>query len=104
MSISDLIKQCTGFEWDEGNLRKNWIKHGISAEESEEVFISHPVIFSKDEAHSHAEERYIALGQTLMNRELFISFTVRNFKIRIISARPQSERERKSYARAKANT
>ena len=104
MNISELVRQCSGFEWDEGNLKKNWNKHSVSAEEIEEVFSSYPILFSRDDKHSQHEQRYVALGRTLGLRELFVSFTVRNLRIRVISARSQSEKERKSYAKAKTNS
>src|SRR5437763_8748687 len=97
MEISKLIAQCDGFQWDKGNLEKNCKKYDVQVLEAEEVFRSNPAIFKKDEKHSHAEERYNALGLTSHGRELFISFTVRNSKIRVISARPMSDKERKEY-------
>jgi hypothetical protein len=43
--------------------------------------------------HSLSENRYYALGRTNMNRLLFAVFTVRDDKIRIISARDMTEGE-----------
>ena len=97
MEISELINQCDGFEWDKGNLEKSWIKHRVEALEAEDIFRSHQALYFKDEKHSINEERYSALGLTSKGRELFVSFKVRNSKIRIISARPMNERERKIY-------
>ncbi|MBU1071048.1 BrnT family toxin, partial [Patescibacteria group bacterium] len=43
------------------------------------------------------EKRFRSLGRTNKNRKLFISYTIRNQKIRIISARDQNKKERRIY-------
>ena len=40
MDAYDRLAACTGFDWDEGNLLKNWEKHGVTAAECEEVFFN----------------------------------------------------------------
>ncbi|MEW6407048.1 MAG: BrnT family toxin, partial [Chloroflexota bacterium] len=52
-----------------------------------------------DTKHSHREKRYYCLGQTNANRWLFVAFTFRKNKIRVISARDMSPKERRVYAR-----
>jgi uncharacterized DUF497 family protein len=94
---ADIISPADGFEWDEGNIKKNWEKHQISHIECEEIFFNSPIIVKKDEAHSTAEERYFVLGKTESNRLLFIVFTMRGSKIRIISGRDMSRKEKKIY-------
>ncbi|MGH2582695.1 MAG: BrnT family toxin [Anaerolineales bacterium] len=86
-----------GFEWGESNREKNWEKHGVSASECEEVFFNLPLILREDIAHSQNEPRYYALGQTGMGRGLFIVFTICRDKVRVISARGMSRKERKIY-------
>ena len=90
----------TGFEWDEGNQDKNWLKHQVSNGECEEVFFNVPLIIADDTKHSQIEQRYFALGQSNNGRRLFISFAVRAGKIRVISARDMHRQERKVYAEA----
>ena len=94
-------KQClkseAGFEWDGGNIAKNWDKHDVSAGECEQIFFNKPLIVKRDRRHSTLENRYYVLGRTNMNRLLFAVFTVRNDKIRIISARDMTESEIKRY-------
>ena len=97
MSIIDRIISCTGFQWDEGNVLKNWKKHKVSALESEQVFFNRPLLGSPDASHSDQEDRFYILGQTDKGRKLFIVFTVREQKIRVISARPMSKKEQKKY-------
>jgi uncharacterized protein len=96
-AIASLIAACKGFEWDEGNRYKNWISHGVSEIEAEEVFVSRPLRLSDDEKHSQLEDRYAVLGKTKKNRTLFVAFTIRRDKIRVISARDMSEKDREEY-------
>jgi len=100
MDIYKKLEKCTGFQWDEGNIEKNWLKHGVSPAESEQIFFSLPLIACDDIKHSGQENRYYALGKTDTNRFLFVVFTVREDQIRIISARDMNKKERqvcKSY-------
>jgi len=97
-----IINDIIGFDWDEGNLNKNWIKHQVSNAECEEIFFNMPLLVADDRKHSQNEERYYALGRTNKGRELFIAFTLRNEKIRVISARDMSKNEREYYAKANA--
>lgn len=87
----------TGFEWDDGNRDKNWEKHKVSNSECEEVFFNLPLMLQPDETHSQNEARYYVLGQTNAGRRLFIVFTIREERIRIISARDMNKRERMIY-------
>ena len=88
------LRDITGFDWDEGNFNKNWIKHQVANGECEEVFFNLPLLLHPDPAHSQTERRYYLLGQTNAARRLFIAFTLRDNKIRVISARDMSEKER----------
>ena len=95
--MSGLIKNCEGFLWDEGNIDKNWIKHKVNHLECEEIFFNLPLLTSDDVKHSSTEKRYYALGKSKADRFLFISFTIRNKLIRVISARDMNKKERKIY-------
>ena len=86
-----------GFEWDKGNIQKNWETHGVAFLECEEVFFNQPLIIQGDEVHSQEEIRYYVLGQTDRERRLFIVFTIRNKKIRVISARDMNRKEKIIY-------
>ena len=86
-----------GFEWDENNREKNWEKHQVSTGECEEVFFNLPLLLSMDPAHSQMEPRSFILGQTDSGRLLFIAFTIRDDRIRVISARDMSRKERAIY-------
>jgi len=89
-----------GFDWDEGNLTKNWEWHQVSSMECEEVFLNIPLLLADDTRHSSGEVRYYVLGQTNAGRLLFIAFAVRGTLIRVISARPMSGKERQIYGEA----
>ncbi|MBS1517939.1 MAG: BrnT family toxin [Bacteroidetes bacterium] len=92
------LKDIEGFEWDKGNLDKNSGKHGVINKECEEVFKNSPLYINHDILHSSKkEQRYQALGKSDSGRNLFISFTIRKNRIRIISARDMSKTERKKY-------
>ena len=92
------------FEWDEGNLDKNYKKHGVTPEEVEEVFLDENLGIVPDIKHSGSEVRLIALGKTKNDRSLFVVFTNRKEKIRIVSVRRMHRKEVLKYERAKNNT
>ena len=96
----DLAK-ITGFDWDEGNARKNE-KHGVTAAEAEQVFFNVPLLMVADTKHSEKEPRFHALGKTVNERRIHITFTLRDAgqKIRVISARDMHRRERNVYDQA----
>lgn len=84
------------FDWDPGNI-EHIKKHKVSRAECEEVFLGKEPVITEDETHSQKEERYRIFGQTSGGRLLFMIMTIRNNKIRIISARDQNKKERKEY-------
>lgn len=88
----------TGFNWDDGNRRKN-DKHAVSAAEAEQVFFNAPLLLLADLAHSQFEKRVHALGKTDQGRLLHITFTLRDQGrlIRVISARDMHRKERAVY-------
>ncbi len=91
--------EWTGFEWDRGNRGKN-ATHRVSDDECEEVFFNLPLVLGPDEAHSQQEVRYYVLGHTNTGRRLFLAFTMRGTRIRVISARDMTRRERRAYDEA----
>jgi uncharacterized DUF497 family protein len=92
-----LFPEFEGFDWDEGNRQKNWARHHVTWWECEEMFFNQPLYVLPDPRHSQTEPRYYALGLTSLDRPLFVVFTRRKKKIRIISAREMSKKERKAY-------
>lgn len=96
----DLLQECAGFQWDEGNAEKNWIRHQVSRAECEELFLNEPLIVAPDVKHSGSQTRFYPLGQTDEGRLIFAVFTIRDRLIRVISARDMNKREEKEYERA----
>ncbi len=95
------LTDITGFDWDEGNARKN-DKHNVSMAEAEQVFFNQPLLVLEDSKHSNQEPRFHALGKSDDKRQLHITFTLRQAgeKIRIISARDMHKKERAIYEKA----
>ena len=91
------------FKWDEGNIDKNWLCHQVHNQECEEVFFDNTKKLLNDVLHSGKEERYIILGKTNRSRLLFVVFTIRKDKIRIISARDLNKKEKHLYEKAIKN-
>ena len=92
-----MLDETDGFEWDEGNILKNWEKHSVSDLEAEQGFFNQPLLVYSDDQHSESENRWYVLGKTDAQRPLFVVFTLRGTKIRVISARDMSRKERKIY-------
>jgi uncharacterized DUF497 family protein len=96
--LSEFFQDIAGFQWDEANASKNWTPHEISQTEAEQVFLNRPVVVT--DARPGTEARWVAFGRTDGNRLLTVVFTIRGPRLRVISARPMSRRERKSHDQA----
>ena len=83
------------FEWDENKNRLNKQRHKISFETAVNVFRDPLCIELYDDVHSYGEQRYIAIGR--VGEVLFVVFTERHDKIRIISARIATAYEKEIY-------
>lgn len=87
------------FDWDQGNIEKNYLKHHITPDVAEEAFADESLLTFPDPTHSQTELRYHLIGKDKSGDILFISYTIRGKKIRVISARLASKKERKVYAK-----
>jgi hypothetical protein len=92
-----IIDSPNEFLWDKGNKEKNFLKHKVTDQESEESFFDQKKKIFKDVLHSNNEDRYILLGKSKGGRILFIVFTLRQGKVRVISARDLNRKERHLY-------
>lgn len=95
------LNKVTGFLWDKGNIDKSYKKHGTSPNETEEIFLDENVKIKKDVKHQQQEKRFIAIGKTTEEKILFVVFTIRYDKIRVISARKANKKEREVYQKGK---
>jgi uncharacterized protein len=87
------------FEWDSGNPTKSLQKHGATCEEAEEVFTEREFVpLGEQYQPPLLEPRFATLGKAANGKLLFVAFTIRKQAIRVISARPMNEKERKFYA------
>jgi len=93
------VDQIIGFQWDQGNARKNVDKHDVSQSEAEQVFFNEPLLIVDDVKHGQSEPRFHALGVTTSGRRLHVTFTLReeNTMVRVISARDMHRKERARY-------
>lgn len=85
------------FEWDDEKARANVAKHGVTFEEAATVFGDPFSATVYDPNHSHDEDRYLTMGMSSDGRVILVSHTDRDDRIRIISARVATKRERKAY-------
>ena len=88
-----VFREQLAFEWDKGNTDKNFKKHKVRNEECEEVFFDPGKRVLRDPLHSDREKRFIVIGQTKRQRILFIVFTTRRKRVRVISARDLNAKE-----------
>jgi len=94
------LEQFTGFQWNEGNIDKNLLKHQVQNWECEQIFFNEPLIVLDDPKHSLSEKRLAAFGQTDAGRLLIIIFTKREKLLRVISARDMNRKEKKFYEKS----
>jgi uncharacterized DUF497 family protein len=85
------------FEWDDDKSDSNQTKHGISFVEAASVFNDDLGILSSDPTHSLGEDRFLLIGVSLERRILIVVHVERSERIRIISARAATPRERRDY-------
>jgi len=94
------IENIIGFDWDDGNIHKNEEKHSLKWTTIEEVFFNKPLLVVEDFKHSMDECRCVALGKNNFDDLITVVFTIRKKRIRVISARTMSKKERIIYAKA----
>jgi uncharacterized DUF497 family protein len=85
------------FEWDSAKATANLAKHGVSFEEASTVFADPLSVTTPDPRYSRGEERFAILGLSGRGRLLAVYHTERGARIRIISAREATRRERTDY-------
>jgi len=102
--LGDLLAGLAGFEWDDGNSDKNWRRHEVRQAETEQALLNTPLVVGAASKHRGVEPRFIALGQSDAGRLLAVVFTVRGTRLRVISARAMSKKERDIYGQVTAES
>ena len=87
------------FEWDDEKAESNLVKHGITFLEATTVFLDDGAIYRKDVAHSMVEERFLLIGRSIERKILTVVHVERGARLRIVSARRATPRERRDYVR-----
>lgn len=85
------------FEWDAAKARTNYREHGVSFSEAATVFGDPLSITILDPDHSLEEERRLTIGRSVGGRYLIVAHAERGGRIRLISARSLTRRERNAY-------
>ena len=85
------------FEWDEIKAIVNMRKHGISFEEAEAIFGDPNTITLFDDRHSDVEDRFIDIGTSTQGRILVVVYTENDERVRLISCRRATPKERQQY-------
>jgi putative transcriptional regulator len=89
------------FEWDDAKARQNYLKHGVTFDTAREA-LQDPYVFEEADRREHyGEERYLGIGM-FKDRLIAVAFTIRNDRIRIISARKAQPRDRRNTMGGKA--
>ncbi|MDO8735025.1 MAG: BrnT family toxin [Elusimicrobiota bacterium] len=85
------------FEWDKKKAKRNFEKHKVNFEEATTIFGDPNSITIKDTIHSMDEERFISIGRSIKSRLIVAVHCERQDRIRIISARKATYKERRTY-------
>jgi len=88
--------QNDAFEWDDAKTASNWLGRGVRFETARDVFKDAFAIEWTDDGHGDREKRFITVGM-VQSRLLFVCYTLRAERIRIISAREAEPSERRRY-------
>lgn len=88
------------FEWNPDKAAENERKHGISFDEASTVFGDRLAATYVDPDRSIGEYRFLTFGHTAYGRPIVVAHTDRDDKIRLISAREMTAKERRDYERS----
>lgn len=96
----DIVYQLQGveFEWDDNKAHSNLQRHDVAFEEAAEVFFD--PFYQVGNASVDDEEREFIMGYSLFQRLLLVVYVEGGERVRIVSARRATYRERKLYEEA----
>ena len=84
------------FEFDPNKAQTNWRKHAVRFEDVEPVF-DDPYALTKPDTDSKDEQRWVTIGCDALGRVVTVCYTLREPKIRLISARTATKKERTQF-------
>jgi len=85
------------FEFDPTKAAINRRKHGVTFDEAISVFDDPLSSTLPDDQHSDEENRFITVGMSAQQRLLFVVYTDKDSRIRLIGARTVTAAEREQY-------
>ena len=85
------------FEWDAEKAAENLGKHGVSFDEASTVFGDPLAGTILDPRRSAGEIRFVTIGLSTSQRLIVVAHTDSDDRIRLISARRATRRERTNY-------
>lgn len=92
------------FEWDEAKAKSNFRAHGVSFELAKTVFEDAFAVDRIDNREAYGEERFVIIGMAEGQVLLFVAYTERGERTRIISARRATKHEQDFYFQQNAST
>ena len=84
------------FEWDEAKADQNWRNHAVKFDMARDAFGDAFAVEWTDDTQDAAERRFVLLG-VVEHRVLFVAYTLRGDRVRIVSARRAEPHERRRY-------
>ena len=90
------------FEWNGAKAKANFRRHGVSFDLAKAVFSDPFAVERLDEREEHGEERFVIIGAAEGEALLFVAYTEREERIRIISARRATQYEQDDYFKKNA--
>jgi uncharacterized DUF497 family protein len=94
-----LLLWSNEFEWHRLKAESNARKHGVTFEEAATIFEGDGAILEEDAEHSDEEIRFLLLGRSDVGNLLSVVHLERGSRLRIVSARPADDKERRQYDR-----
>ena len=84
------------FEWDDDKAAQNYAKHGVSFERGRLVFSDPFGVGEIDDRENYGEDRFTIVGM-VEGTLIFVAYTEREDRVRIITARRATRHEQDDY-------
>jgi len=96
--LNSIFMNDDHFEWDDAKAAANYAKHGVSFRRARLVFADPFGIAEYDDRNEYGKDRFTRIDM-VEGTPLFVSYTERGERIRIISARRATKHEQDDYYR-----